>query len=419
MASRTFSSSVLVLWTALCSTAQTAEHDAKSTGFDFHISAEAYHRGHHGFLSRGGRQEMRSARPQAGHYSSSANRGAGGYSDFGDLVTCPAGTYRRANASSAGSAEALLRRHYAGLLRRGHQLLGLGTHALRRAERRGFVTYESPTWPRPPTCLLPTEERRKRVVDEPPGTCEPDGITCDKYRISRDYKFIWRHAWKSGTTSLSPYLSCNMRALPVSALLRRLPARPPGYLQVGVVREPLGRFLSGFQEVYARALVKPAGSRCPHRHVPWIKVATEGLGGGCAAAETPPSQAFVALVFRQFVSDVSCSLAFPNAQHMLSQSLFLGGNTSTPQPIDMLLRLETLHDDIEAFKKAVGYDQEEVCPLGRERIEGDKPRAVPTKRQLRQLVDENPRLLQAICDILIQDYVCLGYELPNGCELQT
>mmetsp|Transcript_39062 Transcript_39062/g.85859 ORF Transcript_39062/g.85859 Transcript_39062/m.85859 type:complete len:105 (-) Transcript_39062:265-579(-) len=104
---------------------------------------------------------------------------------------------------------------------------------------------------------------------------------------------------------------------------------------------------------------------------------------------------------------------------MLSQSLFLGGNTSTPQPIDMLLRLETLHDDIEAFKKAVGYDQEEVCPLGRERIEGDKPRAVPTKRQLRQLVDENPRLLQAICDILIQDYVCLGYELPNGCELQT
>eukprot|EP00965_Chrysotila_dentata_P048840 1620593-Pleurochrysis_carterae.AAC.2 len=46
---------------------------------------------------------MRSARPQAGHYSSSANRGAGGYSDFGDLVTCPAGTYRRANASSAGN----------------------------------------------------------------------------------------------------------------------------------------------------------------------------------------------------------------------------------------------------------------------------------------------------------------------------
>ena len=40
-----------------------------------------------------------------------------------------------------------------------------------------------------------------------------------------------------------------------------------------------------------------------------------------------------------------------------AQSLFLGGNTSVPRPIDMLLHLESLEQDLAALKAAVRYSE--------------------------------------------------------------
>ena len=165
----------------------------------------------------------------------------------------------------------------------------------------------------------------------------PDGQTCDKYRVSRAYRFVWHHVWKVATTTLSPYLSCNFDALPVGGLLRALPAPLPGYLQVGTAREPLKRFVSAVQEVYLRVRIRPNGTRCLHRKVPWIRTAMNGVDGACAAADEPMSDGALAAVFRQMVADVECGRAFPNVQHMYSQSLFLGANTSVPQPVDLLL----------------------------------------------------------------------------------
>jgi hypothetical protein len=57
-----------------------------------------------------------------------------------------------------------------------------------------------------------------------------------------------------------------------------------------------------------------------------------------------------------------------------------------------------------------------MCPLGKERSQKEKPASVPTQRAVRRSL--NPPLLQTVCDILMIDFVCLGYSLPPGCELQ-
>jgi hypothetical protein len=119
------------------------------------------------------------------------------------------------------------------------------------------------------------------------------------------------------------------------------------------------------------------------------------------------------------VRDVECARRFPNGEHLYSQSLFLGGNTSVPQPIDLLLRLETLDHDLATLKTAVGYGAAtaDVCPLKAERVAAQKPRGVPSAAVLRTLLEHDPALMQAVCNIYMQDFVCLGYPLPSACKL--
>ncbi len=315
---------------------------------------------------------------------------------------------------------------------------------MQRAANRGFITYESSLWPRPSHCHARRQAPAARhVTDVPPGTCEPEGKTCDKYRISRAYRFVWHHVWKGGTTSLSPYLSCNFDALPVAGLLHALPSTPPGYIHVGTSREPIGRFLSAFQEVYTRLRLprlhatsaaenggkggKGGGGgeeeRCYHRRVPWLLVAMSNAerphAAACAQADAPLSAAALRAVFRQFVADVECATHYSNVEHLYSQSLFLGGNTSSRHDIELLLRLESLSEDMRSLKRAVRYGKrEDACPLRVERSASDKPRAVPSRSALWRLLEEEPSLLQSVCNVYMQDFICLGYPLPRGCELQ-
>lgn len=228
----------------------------------------------------------------------------------------------------------------------GHQPLQADPGAAARG--RGFLTYEDRAWPKPAACRAfwrrathpahPVHGQRRRgprslpVVPRPPGTCEPNGTRCDKWRISRSFRFIWHHVWKAGTTSLSPYLSCNFDALPVASLLRQLGGPVPGYLHVGTAREPLSRFVSGYQEVYFRDLAG-SGSRCNHRQVPWLRVALDYAEGGtqshaprAAGDAGRPKCPIGALgadgalrVLEQFVSDVSCGVRFGNGEHLMSQ----------------------------------------------------------------------------------------------------
>jgi hypothetical protein len=70
----------------------------------------------------------------------------------------------------------------------------------------------------------------------------------------------------------------------------------------------------------------------------------------------------------------------------------------------------------DELKRRVGYSAQDTCPLGKERSQGEKPASVPSQRAVRERLA--PPMLQTVCDILMVDFVCLGYSLPPGCELQ-
>jgi len=121
------------------------------------------------------------------------------------LLHCPAGDYLTGPARALASEK--LRAHWRGLRRLGY--VSQAAHPGAAARARGFVTYEDPIWPKPPMCrdfwlrnAAAAKGRRRRaprlvrVPPRPPGTCEPNGTTCDKWRISRTHRFIWHHVWK-------------------------------------------------------------------------------------------------------------------------------------------------------------------------------------------------------------------------------
>ena len=115
------------------------------------------------------------------------------------LLRCPSGSYQSEDAHRRASRA--LAAHWDSLLRAGYQSRAPPlSEPSGRAQARGFVVFEDPEWPRRRECAAmwgraqPRRRPRPRVrlvVAEPPGTCEPNGTQCDKWRISQRHQFVW------------------------------------------------------------------------------------------------------------------------------------------------------------------------------------------------------------------------------------
>ena len=57
-------------------------------------------------------------------------------------------------------------------------------------------------------------------------------------------------------------------------------------------------------------------------------------------------------------------------------------------------------------------------PLKQERAAAEKPRGAPAPNALRAVLAAAPELMQSICNVFIQDFLCLGYPLPDGCAVE-
>jgi hypothetical protein len=86
-----------------------------------------------------------------------------------------------------------------------------------------------------------------------------------------------------------------------------------------------------------------------------------------------------------------------------------------PAPEVFVFHSSNLKEDMKLFKTMVGYDRErDVCPL-----EHQNSRRSPATEELKRVIADasNGGALQhQFCYRFLFDFVCLGYELPEGCK---
>ena len=313
-----------------------------------------------------------------------------------------------------------------------------------------FHTHESAAWPKPARCRT----RRPEVCAVNPHFCliMPNGNSPRVSLVSDRHGFEFRQVWKVASSSLASFFYCNMWGdLHAEKLLpTQQPPPPTKRAVVAPTREPIGRFVASAFEVLARLLsrVSPSGEQMPDHmyaepggpfsatvlsattrwYAPLQKlVALQNASDAAAAAgaaRPPPEvrQNALAAVVAGFVEDIECGVAYSAAEHLASQLSFVSAGHAERSHLDFQLRLNNVSADLERLRRVMRYRQPEnasatawKCALGRENsVEGK--RLPLSKQEFEAILRADSALVQRLCTVYFQDFVCLGYPLPPECE---
>lgn len=85
------------------------------------------------------------------------------------------------------------------------------------------------------------------------------------------------------------------------------------------------------------------------------------------------------------------------------------------------IRLSNATIDLEMLGREIGYPRHHntsvwKCPLGRENDAAGKAKLVVNKEDFKATLAAHPSLMQRVCTVYIQDFLCLGFPLPAECE---
>ena len=126
----------------------------------------------------------------------------------------------------------------------------------------------------------------------------------------------------------------------------------------------------------------------------------------------------LAAVVAGFVEDIECGVAYSAAEHLASQLSFVSAGHAERSHLDFQLRLNNVSADLERLRRVMRYRQPEnasatawKCALGRENsVEGK--RLPLSKQEFEAILRADSALVQRLCTVYFQDFVCLGYPLP-------
>mmetsp|Transcript_33322 Transcript_33322/g.93467 ORF Transcript_33322/g.93467 Transcript_33322/m.93467 type:complete len:733 (+) Transcript_33322:173-2371(+) len=279
------------------------------------------------------------------------------------------------------------------------------------------VEYEA--WPRPPVCGQAVGFKKKKDFFR--GTLEhlkprSHGLKLDIVPIP-----------KVGTTILKA--DEVMNCMGSFDLVDMFSPTPRQYTQVALVREPIRRWISGIQEVVRRVTtgICPGGA-CDKATLPTLEELSKILWWPRVLLSEQKSNT-TALV-EALVIDTLCGIPYHASEHVQTQSVFL---QSSKAPTAALLHMEDMPERQEAAHTvASGKLLDKLRKLS-ECMTSDKVNQLYHKDLRMDLRDkansglfdskfmwqfllDHPDFMRVLCAYYVQDYACLGYELPAPCQ---
>eukprot|EP00899_Mesostigma_viride_P021662 jgi/Mesvir1/29498/Mv19748-RA.1 len=388
---------------------------------------------------------------------------------------CPPGSYDAADSIQKKNAK--LAAWVAWLREKGSQEMP-GSDLNTALARDRIWVYPDAMWPKPARCAALAGRSSAVTTSVLKSHCT---INSHAYLLEHTRRFIVNLVWKAGSTSLVSALRSlfpnityvdhteQLVAKTIPACIRNhghvaprwLPPRSGRYAHVGMVRDPLDRFVSAFREAYLRDVFQKKVS-VAMRVKKWLRRAAEAHVASQVRADT----AGVLRMLTNAVMSAECGVyddVFPvSGYHMQPIPMFftarqvtragkstrhggtrghgvsLGSATGgtdddndSPEErgpeeqmsLDILIREESLAEDLTrmlAWAKPVAngsvIDGLVQGALVAKRSGEAKDPFLPSAVLLKSFLMQRPMLLRRLCIAYMQDYVCFDYQLPETCQ---
>lgn len=354
--------------------------------------------------------------------------------DDSEYFQCPPGRYLNRTPAEQDKANMRLKVLY-------HELKAWGYEKNARENisgtsylDRGYAAYESYVWPKPQHCQRMANDS---FVNKPWSAMFNktrqffSGYSGQYYKednspnsinkiVSDEYAFEFHYIWKVASTSFPSYLWCEFWPLVATT---KSEAVKDGYKVAGAVRHPLSRFVSAVAEVLQRAINQycPSGT-CTYSH--------DGFEGNVTLKELKELTTWYEYVqhgfntsllqdlMEAFVHDTECNYYFYASEHFTTQSAFINQGGGCAADIDNIVRLEELDHGLEEMVEQLKESQGGAwknCSMGYENVASDKPGGVPSESEMLEILEKDDNLMRRVCIIYAQDFICLGYDVPDAC----
>ena len=249
-------------------------------------------------------------------------------------------------------------------------------------------------------------------ADAPPGYIK-------KYRFGDPYDFEFHLIWKVASTSFPSYLGCEYSGKETVDVDKHI---PEGYKVAAAVRNPLGRWVSAVCELLQRAV----NGYCPSGYC----TASDSFYGNYTLelykqqttwyrlVENGVNMSALPELVGAFLHDTECNYEFYAADHFITQSAFIHQGGGCMDKVDVVVRLEELDDGLNELTSQTEADDSlwRNCSLSDDNSADDKPGGVPSESAIVAVLEENDDLMQKLCLMLAQDYLCFDYDLPEACK---
>ena len=264
--------------------------------------------------------------------------------------------------------------------------------------------YESANWPKPPECASISQYMSDKI----------DGNALDYARIVFGHKVEFIHNFKAAGISLIEYFKCEYG----DHIHQAMPEKRQSIVSVMAVRNPINRFASGVAELIRRHV----GNICPGQpcwvddgHVVEDDVYEQSKWYPAVQQNNLTSAEGLTRIIGALVQDLSCGVRFFDCEHIQTQSVF--ASTAT-RGLDFVMHSSSLNDDLDKLHKiATGKERDRAkCPLGHKNSMPNGGYGIPGTRTIDALIRQDKELMRKLCKVLMQDFVCFGFDLPPPCK---